>query len=153
MIKIYIMYSYLTIQRDIYIGVKNTYDNTQKKAIWPNITTLFLYLSGDVRFINKYVRNIDMLVPTRVISDRINGKIDPVSLVRADVSNVPEILSVPDEKNVITRINRLHKKPAINAQRELTSISWKIIFLGPKLMSVWIIFYYSNSISERVLKC
>ncbi|MCD5380304.1 hypothetical protein LR004_00090 [Candidatus Gracilibacteria bacterium] len=147
------MYSYLTIQSDMYIGVKNTYDKTQKKAIGPKTTTLFLYLSGDVRFINKYVRNIDILVPTKVIRDSINGKIDPVSFVRADVSNVPEILSVPDEKNVITRMSKLHRKPAINAQSELTSISGNIIFLGPKLMSVWIIFYYSNSISERVLKC
>ena len=101
---------------------------------------------------NKYVKNIEILVQTSVIKDRTRGKIDPVSFVRADVSNVHVTLSVPDEKNVMTRINKLHKNPAINAQSELTSISWKIIFLGPKLILEWIIFYYSNSISEMQLK-
>jgi len=84
---------------------------------------LFLYLSGEVRFMKRYVRNIEILVPTNVIKERIRGNIVPVSFVRAEVSNVHEILSVPDEKNVITKMSKLHKKPAINAQSELTSIS------------------------------
>jgi hypothetical protein len=71
-----------------------------------------------------YIKNIVIVVPTNVINERTSGKIEPVEIVhKADLANVQVMSNAPDEKKVIARISRLHKKPAISDHIEFTQTS------------------------------
>jgi len=82
-----------------------------------------------------------------VIRERANGKIELVSHTHnQEFAKVHWIFNAHELKNVIARINKLPKKPAIKAPIELTSISWKTIFLGQKLI------FCNNNILKLLLK-
>jgi len=108
-----------------------------KNANCPNMIIFFLYLSGFVRFSNLYVRKTDKVVHTKVIIDNTIGKIADVFVHM--LVQYAEVISITSHIiNVIISIKILHITHAIRLHTEFINISLNVIFVGQKLILIYI---------------
>jgi len=90
-----------------------------------------LYLFSEVTVRSLYVRNIDIVVPIRVIIDSINGNIEPVTIhIFSDVEKVQGMFTESPSIKVIINITILQIIHAIKLHTEFTNISVNSIFFG-----------------------